>query len=231
MWVRCGTESSELQSALPVGRMPIPGEKLNLVLMVPMAKLFLCLTEHHAMKAYWGSGGIAPLILDLGTRWMVSILTSTEHTRNSVRSNVWKCIDFSSTIYGWRYMFYFVSLKAGHSVYDGHGCNGMKRQQAVSLMYRFFFFSPPRIELKLAMNYSHLLVVFYISYTPSVWTERKAVRICYCPFCSDGLNNFLLGLFFCTSELLIKYNVEGFLTPLLRFSFSLFRFHQHYCSS
>jgi hypothetical protein len=32
-------------------------------------KLSLCLTEHHAMKAYWGSGGIAPLILDLGTRW------------------------------------------------------------------------------------------------------------------------------------------------------------------
>jgi hypothetical protein len=26
-------------------------------------KLSLCLTEHHAMKAYWGSGGIAPLIL------------------------------------------------------------------------------------------------------------------------------------------------------------------------
>jgi hypothetical protein len=23
----------------------------------------LFLTEHHAMKAYWGSGGIAPLIL------------------------------------------------------------------------------------------------------------------------------------------------------------------------
>jgi hypothetical protein len=29
----------------------------------------LFLTEHHATKAYWGSGGIAPLILDLGTRW------------------------------------------------------------------------------------------------------------------------------------------------------------------
>jgi hypothetical protein len=28
----------------------------------------LCLTTHHAMKAYWGSGGIDPLILDLGTR-------------------------------------------------------------------------------------------------------------------------------------------------------------------
>jgi hypothetical protein len=27
------------------------------------------LTEHHAMKAYWGSGDIAPRILDLGTSW------------------------------------------------------------------------------------------------------------------------------------------------------------------
>jgi len=26
-------------------------------------KLSLCLTEHHAMKAYWGSGGITPLML------------------------------------------------------------------------------------------------------------------------------------------------------------------------
>jgi hypothetical protein len=26
------------------------------------------LTEHHDMKAYWISGGIAPRILDLGTR-------------------------------------------------------------------------------------------------------------------------------------------------------------------
>jgi hypothetical protein len=32
-------------------------------------KLTLCLTKHHAMKTYWGSGGIAPRILDLGTRW------------------------------------------------------------------------------------------------------------------------------------------------------------------
>jgi hypothetical protein len=31
------------------------------------AKLSLCLTKHHA-KTYWGSGGIAPRILDLGTR-------------------------------------------------------------------------------------------------------------------------------------------------------------------
>jgi hypothetical protein len=26
-------------------------------------KLSLCLAKHHAMKAYWGSGGIAPRIL------------------------------------------------------------------------------------------------------------------------------------------------------------------------
>jgi hypothetical protein len=32
-------------------------------------KLFLCLTKHHVMKTYWESGGIAPRILDLGTRW------------------------------------------------------------------------------------------------------------------------------------------------------------------
>jgi len=27
------------------------------------------LSEHHAMKAYWGSGDTAPRSLDLGTRW------------------------------------------------------------------------------------------------------------------------------------------------------------------
>jgi hypothetical protein len=34
-------------------------------------KLSLCLTKHHAMKTYWGSGSgrVAPRILDLGTRW------------------------------------------------------------------------------------------------------------------------------------------------------------------
>jgi hypothetical protein len=31
-------------------------------------KLSLCLTKHHDMKRHWGSGDIAPLILDLGTR-------------------------------------------------------------------------------------------------------------------------------------------------------------------
>jgi hypothetical protein len=32
-----------------------------------MVKLSLCLTKHHGMKIYWGSGGIAPRILILGT--------------------------------------------------------------------------------------------------------------------------------------------------------------------
>jgi len=32
-------------------------------------KFSLCLTKQHAMKTYWGSGGIAPPILDFDTRW------------------------------------------------------------------------------------------------------------------------------------------------------------------
>jgi hypothetical protein len=32
-------------------------------------KLSLCLTKHHAMKAYRGSAGITPRIFGLGARW------------------------------------------------------------------------------------------------------------------------------------------------------------------
>jgi hypothetical protein len=39
------------------------------LLRVKKVKLTLCLTKHQAMKAYWGSAGIAPRFLDLGTRW------------------------------------------------------------------------------------------------------------------------------------------------------------------
>jgi hypothetical protein len=42
-----------------------PQSHVNVKLKV---NLSLCLTKHHAMKTYWGSGGIAPLILDLGPR-------------------------------------------------------------------------------------------------------------------------------------------------------------------
>jgi hypothetical protein len=36
-------------------------------------KFSLCLTKHHAMEMYWGSEGIAPRILDLGTRWRLVV--------------------------------------------------------------------------------------------------------------------------------------------------------------
>jgi hypothetical protein len=34
-----------------------------------LRKYYCAVTGHHAMKAYEGSRGIAPRILDLGTRW------------------------------------------------------------------------------------------------------------------------------------------------------------------
>jgi hypothetical protein len=37
------------------------------------------LTEHHAMKTYWGTGGIAPRILDLGTRWSSAALLTEKY--------------------------------------------------------------------------------------------------------------------------------------------------------
>jgi hypothetical protein len=42
-------------------------------------KLSLRLTKHHAMKTYCGSGGVAPCILDLGTRWR-SVISFTPRT-------------------------------------------------------------------------------------------------------------------------------------------------------
>jgi hypothetical protein len=50
-------------------------------------KLSLCLTKHHAIKTYWGSGGIAPRILNLGSRWEVSDqLRGTAAFNNLVRN-------------------------------------------------------------------------------------------------------------------------------------------------
>jgi len=40
---------------------------INLVTVRKVTKSSL--NEHHAMKAYWSGEGIAPHILDLGTRW------------------------------------------------------------------------------------------------------------------------------------------------------------------
>jgi hypothetical protein len=41
----------------------LPPPTLPLLKGKSKVKLSLCLTKHHAMKAYWGSGGIAPRIL------------------------------------------------------------------------------------------------------------------------------------------------------------------------
>jgi hypothetical protein len=43
--------------------------KSNLYILKVKVKLSLCLAKHHAMKTYWGSGDVAPHVLNLGTRW------------------------------------------------------------------------------------------------------------------------------------------------------------------
>jgi hypothetical protein len=50
------------------------GTIISLEVYCPCAFFFFFFTEHHFMKGYSGSGGIAPRILDLGTRlrWVVS---------------------------------------------------------------------------------------------------------------------------------------------------------------
>jgi hypothetical protein len=49
------------------------------------------LTEHHAMKAYWGSGGIAPRILELDTRWrwVVSFTPRPLYPRKRAPDTYW----------------------------------------------------------------------------------------------------------------------------------------------
>jgi hypothetical protein len=42
---------------------------MGFMVKVKMAKLSLCLTKHHTIKMYRGSGGIPPHILDICTRW------------------------------------------------------------------------------------------------------------------------------------------------------------------
>jgi hypothetical protein len=55
--------------------------------------LSLCffLTEHYAMKAYWGSGSIAPHILDLGTSWrhVVSFMPQPLYPRERTPGMHW----------------------------------------------------------------------------------------------------------------------------------------------
>jgi hypothetical protein len=42
----------------------------NIRMVKGKGKIYPCvLTDHHSMKAYWGSGGRAPRIIDVSTRW------------------------------------------------------------------------------------------------------------------------------------------------------------------
>jgi hypothetical protein len=43
--------------------------EITLIIQTEHQRRILCLTKHHAMKKYGGSGGIASRILNLGTRW------------------------------------------------------------------------------------------------------------------------------------------------------------------
>jgi hypothetical protein len=52
----------------------------------------LCLTKHHSMKTYWGIGGLARRILDLGTRWR-PVVSFTPWPLYSQRRNTWYPLD------------------------------------------------------------------------------------------------------------------------------------------
>jgi hypothetical protein len=54
-------------------------------------KFPLCWTKQHAMKTYWGSGGIAPRMLDLGTRrrWVVSFTPRPLYPRERAPRTHW----------------------------------------------------------------------------------------------------------------------------------------------
>jgi hypothetical protein len=56
--IKSRTSSRNLFMSLEI--LPRPCEYIFTLMKV---KLSLCLTKHHTMKAYWGSGGIAPRIL------------------------------------------------------------------------------------------------------------------------------------------------------------------------
>jgi hypothetical protein len=73
---RLRTRSIQVQSLWRAGSKPgdVFAHSRNIVVTQGNVQLSLCLTKHHAMKTYWGNGGTAPCILDLGTtwRWVVS---------------------------------------------------------------------------------------------------------------------------------------------------------------
>jgi hypothetical protein len=68
-----------------------PSDPLSSSLLDPHTLMSLCLTKHHALKTYCGSGGIAPRILDLGTRWrwVVSFTPRPHYLKESAPRTHW----------------------------------------------------------------------------------------------------------------------------------------------
>jgi hypothetical protein len=72
--MRHALKAHKLQSIqkFPFPPFKVKGNVISALNKVPRhedVKLSLYLNKYHAMKTYWGSGGIAPRILDLGTSW------------------------------------------------------------------------------------------------------------------------------------------------------------------
>jgi len=71
------------------------------------------------MKCLLIAGEKLNIILMCFVQLIAPILRCTEHTRNLMKFSVWKCIDFSRTLYGWIDIQCFISLSfnTGYSVY------------------------------------------------------------------------------------------------------------------
>jgi hypothetical protein len=58
-----------LSSTPKVSRLPVDLFYCQIFISKVKVKMSLYLTKHHAMKKYLGTTGIAPRVLNLGTRW------------------------------------------------------------------------------------------------------------------------------------------------------------------
>jgi len=68
-------------------------------------RCILCLIMYHAMKTYWGSGGLSPLVLSLGTgwRWVVSFTLRSLYARSkSPRDCIWWAPESVWTQWRWQ---------------------------------------------------------------------------------------------------------------------------------
>jgi hypothetical protein len=99
LWVRhqvwfLNTLISAYQARVNVGIYTLHGN-IHFILLSTTDKRQSCpcaLTEHRAMKAYWGNRGIVPRILDLGTRWRW-VVSFTPRPLYSQGKSLWHSLD------------------------------------------------------------------------------------------------------------------------------------------